>query len=97
MARRPFYSSAAWLRARRAVLAAALYRCERCGAPATMVHHKIPISDDTETVPEITLDPANLEALCDHCHQMEHHGASPTREGLRFGPDGQLYDNSELF
>lgn len=90
MGRRPFYSSNAWLRARRACLAAALYRCERCGAPATMVHHRQPITDETEDDPDITLDPSNLEALCFQCHQLEHHGASPTVEGLAFDETGQL-------
>ena len=90
MARRPFYNSAAWLRCREAVLAKALWRCERCGAPATMVHHRQPITDQTVDNPAVTLDPANLEALCTQCHQLEHHGSPATAEGLAFDEAGQL-------
>ncbi|MDY6796971.1 MAG: HNH endonuclease signature motif containing protein [Actinomycetota bacterium] len=38
-------------------------RCERCGAPATEVHHK---DEDTDNN-----DWDNLEALCKPCHSRE--------------------------
>jgi len=42
--------------------------CERCGKPATDVHHVIPFA-----VGGPELDPDNLMALCDECHATEAH------------------------
>ena len=47
--------------------------CERCGMSAHQVHHKTKLTPNNLQDPEITLNPDNLEALCDTCHQQEHH------------------------
>lgn len=41
--------------------------CERCGAKATLVHHRTPIRKGGSR-----LDPANLESLCAACHAKAH-------------------------
>ena len=46
------------------------YRCERCNAMATQVHHKKHIK--TPEGWELRLDYSNLELLCTQCHNDEH-------------------------
>lgn len=65
--------------------------CERCGQPASQVHHKIYLTDSNLQDPEISLAWENLELLCDKCHAEEHHGGGyQTAEGLRFNEEGDL-------
>jgi 5-methylcytosine-specific restriction endonuclease McrA len=47
-----------WPATRRRILARDGYRCRRCGAPATEVHHAIPGREDD----------AALESICGPCH-----------------------------
>ena len=47
------------------------FRCEKCGALATQVHHKVPIQ--TQKGWDRRLDYHNLELLCTDCHNKEHH------------------------
>lgn len=52
--------------------------CERCLkngdlVPAKIVHHKIYLTPQNINDPRITLDYSNLEALCQDCHNREHH------------------------
>ncbi len=47
--------------------------CDMCRkegklTPATVVHHRIPISER----PDLGLDPDNLQALCFDCHEKVH-------------------------
>lgn len=37
-----------------------------------MVHHKIHLTRDNISDPQISLNPDNLESLCDDCHKLEH-------------------------
>ena len=55
----------AWRRAR-AVYLRMRPTCERCGQPATTVHHRTlgPLDPGGN-------DPANLEALCERCHASD--------------------------
>lgn len=46
------------------------YRCEKCGAIATEVHHVKAIQ--TAEGWEHRLDPDNLELLCKTCHNARH-------------------------
>lgn len=46
------------------------YRCERCKAMATQVHHKKAIQTDDGWA--LRLDYDNLELLCTQCHNDEH-------------------------
>lgn len=72
-----FYQSQAWKETRKAYVASVGGLCERCRAkglivPAEIVHHKIHLTPDNITDPNITLDWSNLEALCRQCHGDMH-------------------------
>jgi 5-methylcytosine-specific restriction endonuclease McrA len=49
----------------------AVPKCERCGALATEVHHRIPVSQGG---PRYLF--SNLESICGPCHRA-HHGHRP--------------------
>ena len=66
-----FYVSWEWKKCRAAYLKKQPL-CERCGNPATQVHHKIRLTPANIKEPDTTLNFNNLEALCDSCHQLEH-------------------------
>ena len=73
-----FYHSSAWLKCRDAYLKSVGGLCERCAdqgrtEPARIVHHKEYVSLENITDPEVLLDFDNLEALCQTCHNQEHH------------------------
>ena len=60
-----YLQSDAWKTKRKAVLQAAGFRCRRCGAPATEVHH--------ETYKRIYKERmSDLTALCSKCHEGGH-------------------------
>ena len=74
-----FYKSAAWKRTQAAYMKSVGGLCERCKAnglivPAKIVHHKTYITPESITDPSITLSWANLESLCQSCHNAEHMG-----------------------
>lgn len=89
---RAFYLSRAWEQTRAAYMAYRHGICERCGRPARIVHHREYIRPETINDPSVTLDWANLEALCQECHNREHSAGSEVREGLAFTADGQLVE-----
>ena len=66
------YHSAAWQKLRQAYLSSRNFICERCGQPASIVHHRRYITAGNVDDPFVTLDFANLEALCQNCHNAEH-------------------------
>ena len=71
-----FYISREW-RACAAAYRKRVIFCERCRArgiyePGTQVHHKIHLTPENLTDPRIALDTANLQLLCDTCHEAEH-------------------------
>lgn len=66
-----FYTSWEWRKCRADYLKKEPL-CERCGQPATQVHHKIKLTPDNIKEPAIALSFSNLEALCESCHQQEH-------------------------
>lgn len=68
-----FYHSAAWKKCKESYLKSQGYICERCGDVAKVVHHRVYLSPQTIDNPEITLNWNNLEALCQLCHNQEHH------------------------
>jgi len=80
-----FYASEAWKSTREAYLSSKDYLCERCTTkdnpiPAKVAHHKIYLTEKNIDNPSITLSWDKLEALCQTCHNKEHHGAaSPER------------------
>lgn len=66
------------------------YICERCGKVAIICHHKQYISPENINNPNITLNWNNLEALCQTCHNLEHHSSNVIAEGLSFNSEGNL-------
>ena len=88
-----FYHSKEWVKCRRGYLGSKYYVCERCGRPATIVHHKKFINTSNIDNPEITLSWDNLEALCIDCHNKIHNRnknyAITTKETM-FDENGNL-------
>ena len=62
---RRYLQSDAWKTKRKAVLQAAGFRCRRCGAPATEVHHETYKRIYNERMSDLT-------ALCGDCHEKAH-------------------------
>lgn len=72
-----FYSSPAWKRCTREYKKTVGGLCERCRRNgkivlAEEVHHKIHLTPENINRPEITLNWANLIALCGDCHGEMH-------------------------
>ena len=84
-----FYLSAAWEQTRAAYLMSQDYICERCGEPAKVVHHKQYITKENIGDAGVTLCWDNLEALCQDCHNKEHHRKERQRR-YRFYEDGGI-------
>lgn len=89
--RRRFYGSTAWRKTQAAYMEKQNYICERCGAPAQIVHHKIPLTNDNLYNSKIALDWDNLEALCRKCHAEAHKDRDYISvKGAEFDADGNL-------
>ena len=76
-------------------MASRCYVCERCGRPARIVHHKNYITPQNIHDPYVTLDWANLEALCIDCHNAEHMSGGVCAPGLRFNSAGELVQTAD--
>ena len=82
-----FYSGKAWRRVSAAYMSSKSYICERCGAPATICHHKKWLNDVNVNDPGVALSFDNLEALCLECHNAEH---GPKHDVAVFGSAGEI-------
>ena len=100
---RSFYASKEWEQVRRYVLMRDRYLCQKCGAPAQEVHHKVHLSPENIWDVKITLNPDNLMSLCKDCHFAIHEEdkakgnkkKSPASgKGYHFDRNGQLIPNS---
>jgi len=74
-----FYNSKAWRDTRDSFLASKQFLCERCSTAknptaAKIAHHKTYLTPQNINDPAISLAWGNLEALCQNCHNREHHG-----------------------
>ena len=74
---REFYCSWAWIKCARAYKQSKGGLCERCWSrglivPAEEVHHKVKLTPDNLSDPQIALNWDNLECLCKNCHMEEH-------------------------
>ena len=72
-----FYTSWAWRKCKESYKIAVGGLCERCKSrglivPAEEVHHKIKLTPKNINRPEITMNWANLIALCEDCHKEIH-------------------------
>jgi len=85
-----FYKSDSWQKCRVAYLATQNYICERCGDIAKIVHHKTRLNPGNVADLNITISHENLEALCQTCHNTEHHKAAPKVERYTFDEAGNL-------
>ena len=68
-----FYTSRSWIDTRAAYMLSQQWICERCGEPAKICHHKTWLTQKNISNPYISLNWNNLEALCQDCHNKEHH------------------------
>ena len=85
-----FYYSKSWRKCREAYKKTQHGLCERCGGIAKVVHHKTHITPTNINDPYITLAFDNLEALCQDCHNKEHHRGEATDLGYRYDTDGNI-------
>lgn len=85
-----FYASKEWVKCRTGFMQSKHYICERCGDTAAICHHKKYISPQNINDPNITLNWDNLEALCQTCHNQEHHSSQICVSGLAFDSKGNL-------
>lgn len=84
-----FYLSAAWEKTRAAYLMSQDHICERCGQPAKIVHHKRWLNRENINDLSVTLCWDNLEALCQDCHNKEHH-KQERHKRYRFDENGGI-------
>lgn len=70
-------STRAWRTLRKRVLECAGGRCERCGQPASDIHHLEPV---VATGRADTKSLSLLQALCGRCHRKAHEG--PDQDGV---------------
>lgn len=63
--------------------------CERCEEPAKIVHHKTHLNRSNINNPAVTLSWDNLEALCQDCHNKEHH-KKKTALRYRYDEEGNI-------
>lgn len=85
-----FYRSKAWVTCRIGYMLSQNYVCERCGDTAKICHHKTWLTAENITNPRVTLNWDNLEAVCQDCHNIEHHSTNATADGLTFNSKGEL-------
>ena len=95
-----FYNSAAWLRCREGYIQSVHGLCESCSeqgriTPGYIVHHKILLTPENISNPEVSLNWEHLQYQCQECHNREHHGSGEgvVREGLTFSIDGDLIED----
>lgn len=87
-----FYKSKAWQRTRAAYAKSVGGLCEQCLRAGrynagVIVHHKVHLTPELITRPEIALSFENLELLCRDCHAQEHDGL---KLRYRFDDNGNL-------
>jgi 5-methylcytosine-specific restriction endonuclease McrA len=88
---KPFYNSKSWKSCRNAFRASKFYICEECGQPGREVHHKIELTPQNITDPNVTLNWDNLQLLCTACHnKTKGNGYTATQSGLAFDALGNL-------
>jgi len=89
-----FYGSKAWRTCRLSFLASKDHLCERCSTDenpvvATIAHHIVHLTPENISDPTIALAWSNLEALCQDCHNSEHHGSDEPQR-YRFDKQGRV-------
>lgn len=93
MNNKAFYKSAAWKKCRAAYIKKCGGLCERCLAqglikPGYIVHHKVHLTEDNVSDPNVALSFDNLEYLCMDCHNAEHFSSKAKRYSINY--DGSV-------
>lgn len=86
---RGFYLSKAWKETAKDYMLSVNNICERCEEPAKICHHKTWLTRENINNPYITLCWDNLEALCQDCHNKEHHKQEPKLR-YRYDAEGNI-------
>lgn len=95
-----FYNSRAWRRLARAYAASRAWRCEVCDNKNVdyskpiykqlHCHHKIELTDENLSNPDIALNEKNLVLLCIRCHNQAHSGGEVLADDLYFDEEGMV-------
>lgn len=85
-----FYNGSQWRDTRDAFLRSRFYLCERCGGVAKIAHHKTYLTPQNIGDPGVSLCWDNLEALCQDCHNKEHHKTGAPDLRYRFDRNGNI-------
>lgn len=98
-----FYKSRTWIRCRNAYIQQRIITdgglCEEChNKPGYIVHHKIILTADNISDPDISLNSVNLEYVCKDCHDLfDGHGVRHATAPLcRFDSSGQPISLREI-
>lgn len=98
-----FYKSGKWLRCRNAYIKKRVMIdggiCEECTCRSGyIVHHKVLLTVDNITDPDVSLNHDNLEYVCKQCHDLfEGHGVGNKQKPLCvFDEDGQPISLREI-
>ena len=97
-----FYNSMAWQNTRRSYRKSVGGLCERCLkhgviASADVVHHIVPLTEETVNDLNLSLNWDNLQALCTKCHAEVHSSREKERAMRRYEirPDGSVTIQTE--
>ena len=87
-----FYNSKAWKDTRRNYKQSVGHLCERCLergiiASADVVHHRVPLTTETVSDLNLSLNWDNLQALCRKCHAEVHDEIYAARSRRRYTID----------
>jgi len=92
-----FYDSQAWKNTRRNYRQSVGGLCERCLKrgiiqSADIIHHRVPLTEETVKDLNMSLNWDNLQALCRKCHGEVHAELDRERKGLRYtiDPNGRV-------
>lgn len=93
---RKFYSSSAWLKCRKAYISMREASdggiCERCHEnPGYIIHHRVELTPDNISDPNVSLSFDNLMYVCHDCHNVIHGNVMQLPERsirYEFMPDG---------
>jgi hypothetical protein len=88
-----FYNNESWEQCRTGFMQSKGWMCERCAKTgsvniAKIAHHKLYLTESNINDPAVSLDWENLEALCQDCHNKEHHKRQTGR--YYFDNDGNV-------
>lgn len=95
MSRKEFYKSPAWKRCRKAYIdrryAIDGGLCEVCHEElGLIVHHKIWLTDENVSDPDVALNFKNLRYECQTCHNREKDPSRGPRGRITYGPNGEI-------